>query len=457
MSNDKRLLDEDANDSDVKIKRSNLLLNFDTNLLETIDKRRLDFESEKICSVTLSKINIYCCLVCGKYLNGRNQGSPAFDHSVNIGHRVFMNTRTLRTYILPDNRAIDSIYLDQIRYSLRPTYTEEEIATFPVQCFDLFDNAYLNGYVGLNSISNNDYANVIFLLISHIKPLRNSFLIDDSLLEAEDEFLQKLTLLVRKLWSPKLFRKFISAHELLQFISNIPNINFKVNDFNDPKTFLLFLINRIMRSSSKELKKRVVAELQGKVEISSTATTDIQNQSEEVKEQTTSSTIKFWILKLELPPGTVFKNGKSANTLPQVRLEELLSKFDGKTEQHTKHNITTNKIVKFPKHLILHIDRFGPSNAFEDRNLTAVEFEPVMKIHGYSYRLMINIVHDKTKPKLGNDQLKISATSYWKVQVRNEADNKWYEFDDITVKPKEEELLFLGESYIQVWEKMPSS
>jgi len=38
--------------------------------LGTIKRHLLDFDFEKICSKTLAKNNIYCCLVCGKYLQG---------------------------------------------------------------------------------------------------------------------------------------------------------------------------------------------------------------------------------------------------------------------------------------------------------------------------------------------------------------------------------------------------
>lgn len=39
--------------------------------LDTINRNVLDFDFEKLCSVSLSKINVYACLVCGKYFQGR--------------------------------------------------------------------------------------------------------------------------------------------------------------------------------------------------------------------------------------------------------------------------------------------------------------------------------------------------------------------------------------------------
>ena len=32
----------------------------------------LDFDFEKLCSVSLSHINVYACLVCGKYFQGKD-------------------------------------------------------------------------------------------------------------------------------------------------------------------------------------------------------------------------------------------------------------------------------------------------------------------------------------------------------------------------------------------------
>ena len=39
--------------------------------LDTIDRAVLDFDFEKLCSVSLSNNNVYACLVCGKYFQGQ--------------------------------------------------------------------------------------------------------------------------------------------------------------------------------------------------------------------------------------------------------------------------------------------------------------------------------------------------------------------------------------------------
>ncbi len=39
--------------------------------LDTINRSVLDFDFEKLCSVSLSHLNVYACLVCGKYFQGQ--------------------------------------------------------------------------------------------------------------------------------------------------------------------------------------------------------------------------------------------------------------------------------------------------------------------------------------------------------------------------------------------------
>ncbi|CAG2113424.1 unnamed protein product, partial [Medioppia subpectinata] len=96
--------------------------------LDTINRGVLDFDFEKLCSVSLSQINCYACLVCGKYFQGRGIGTHAYMHSVSVGHHVFLNLDSLRFYCLPDNYQIMDSSLDDITYVLNPTFTTQDIA-----------------------------------------------------------------------------------------------------------------------------------------------------------------------------------------------------------------------------------------------------------------------------------------------------------------------------------------
>ena len=56
--------------------------------LDTVNRQLLDFDMEKVCSVTLSNLNVYCCLICGKYFQGRGKSTPAYTHSVASGRML---------------------------------------------------------------------------------------------------------------------------------------------------------------------------------------------------------------------------------------------------------------------------------------------------------------------------------------------------------------------------------
>jgi U4/U6.U5 tri-snRNP-associated protein 2 len=82
--------------------------------LDTINRHMLDFDFEKVCSVSMSNINIYACLVCGNYFQGtdramsnsfvtnlsyhpgRGKSSHAYFHSMHKDHHVFLNLHTLK-------------------------------------------------------------------------------------------------------------------------------------------------------------------------------------------------------------------------------------------------------------------------------------------------------------------------------------------------------------------------
>lgn len=85
----------------------------------------LDFE--KLCSVSLSNINVYACLICGKYFQGRGRSSYAYTHSLDQDHHVFINISSLRVYVLPESYEVHNKTLQDIKYVVNPTYTKEDV------------------------------------------------------------------------------------------------------------------------------------------------------------------------------------------------------------------------------------------------------------------------------------------------------------------------------------------
>jgi hypothetical protein len=100
---------------------------FGLSLTSNFAPQVLDFDFEKFCSVSLSNLNVYACLVCGKYYQGRGRKSHAYTHSLEAGHHVFINLHSEKVYCLPDGYEVNDPSLDDIRYVLNPRYAVTDI------------------------------------------------------------------------------------------------------------------------------------------------------------------------------------------------------------------------------------------------------------------------------------------------------------------------------------------
>jgi U4/U6.U5 tri-snRNP-associated protein 2 len=116
--------------------------------LDTIDRTVLDFDFEKLCSISLSNLNVYACLVCGKYFQGRGPKSHAYFHSLDQGHHVYINMETLKVYALPEGYEVQNASLDDIKYVVNPRYPKEEVSKLDrlqQAAFDLTGRRYVPG------------------------------------------------------------------------------------------------------------------------------------------------------------------------------------------------------------------------------------------------------------------------------------------------------------------------
>ncbi len=91
-------------------------------------------------------------------LQGRGRNTHAYTHSVNLGHRVYLNLETKKFYCLPDNYEIIDPSLSDIVYVLDPTFSQDLIRQVEkrdkeVRAF--CGTMYLPGVVGLNNIKVN--------------------------------------------------------------------------------------------------------------------------------------------------------------------------------------------------------------------------------------------------------------------------------------------------------------
>lgn len=107
--------------------------------LDTINRSILDFDFEKLCSVNMSHLNVYACLVCGKYFQGRGPSTHAYTHSLMSDHHVFLNLGTLKFYCLPDNYEIIDSSLEDIKYACHIIFVVYRTTlTFSGGCPSLF-------------------------------------------------------------------------------------------------------------------------------------------------------------------------------------------------------------------------------------------------------------------------------------------------------------------------------
>uniref|UniRef100_A0A674I7S3 ubiquitinyl hydrolase 1 n=1 Tax=Terrapene triunguis TaxID=2587831 RepID=A0A674I7S3_9SAUR len=248
--------------------------------LDTINRSVLDFDFEKLCSISLSHINVYACLVCGKYFQGRGLKSHAYIHSVQFSHHVFLNLHTLKFYCLPDNYEIIDSSLEDITYVLKPTFTKQQIANLDKQAklSRAYDGTtYLPGIVGLNNIKANDYANAVLQALSNVPPLRNYFLEEENYKNIKRPpgdimflLVQRFGELMRKLWNPRNFKAHVSPHEMLQAVVLCSKKTFQITKQGDGVDFLSWFLNALHSAlgGTKKKKKTIVTDVfQGSMRI----------------------------------------------------------------------------------------------------------------------------------------------------------------------------------------------
>ena len=223
--------------------------------LDTINRSLLDFDFEPACSVSMEVgPHIYGCLVCGKYFRGRAPNTPAYTHSVEESHFVWVHLANATFHCLPDGYVVDDPSLQDIRDAIRPPFSPQRIARLDVDtnlCRDLFGRRYLPGFVGLNNLNKTDCLNAIVQALAHVPPLRDYFLkrqvemdkgavgavgggpskggasASASSVSASSSSHHRMSRqvayafgeLLRKIWSDRRFKSHVDPHMLVQAVS----------------------------------------------------------------------------------------------------------------------------------------------------------------------------------------------------------------------------------------------
>eukprot|EP01121_Diplochlamys_sp_Union-15-3_P009332 TRINITY_DN2543_c0_g1_i3.p1 TRINITY_DN2543_c0_g1~~TRINITY_DN2543_c0_g1_i3.p1 ORF type:complete len:252 (-),score=32.67 TRINITY_DN2543_c0_g1_i3:52-777(-) len=188
--------------------------------LDTVDRHLLDFDFEKVCSVSLSATNVYACLVCGKYFQGRGRNSHAYLHSLHQNHHVFVNLQSEKVYCLPDGYEVIDASLSDIMRVLNPRFTASMISKLDIPpaltSRTLDGKEYIPGVIGLNNLKYNDFINAVIQSLAHTSTLRDFFLLPSNYGKCKSELVQRFGLLIRKIWNPHNFKSQVSPHELMQ-------------------------------------------------------------------------------------------------------------------------------------------------------------------------------------------------------------------------------------------------
>jgi len=469
---------DEADEGRAPIRQSAPTQGYDDLYLDTIDRNVLDFDFEKLCSVSLSNINVYACLVCGRYYQGRGPKSHAYFHALEDDHHVFINMETQRVYVLPEGYEVKSRALDDIKYVSDPRYTRRDVAELdrrPERARTLAGKEYAPGFVGMNNIKENDYLNVVVQALAHVAPLRDFFLLEDP--AGRSELARRCALLFRKMWNPRAFKAHVSPHELLQEVSLRSGKRFTLTAQSDPVDFLSWFLNNLhlgLGGSKARAGSSVVQRVfQGRLRVESQAITAKADAGDRLRfeeaAEVRAETTRFLLLTLDLPPAPLFQDEQERNIIPQVPLAAVLAKYDGvSAQEHLAHRRRYRLLHPLPPYLALHVKRFSANKFVAERNPTIVTFDarlgldvapyvqpdPARHPPGEPiwYDLVANVVHEAVRVR---DDVADSSEERktWKVQLRDAARDEWVVAQDLFVDKVQAELLYLGESYLQIWER----
>ncbi|KAI0094499.1 spindle pole body protein [Irpex rosettiformis] len=444
--------------------------------LDTINRAALDFDFEKVCSVSSSDINIYGCLVCGKYLQGRGRSSYAYAHAIHDDHHVFINLETTKVYVLPDGYPVSDPSLEDISFVLAPSFTKASVSSLSTPAhlskpsYDLSHQPYISGYIGLNNIKRNDYMNVIIHSLLHVPPLRD-YLLLSNFRGKESELLKRFATLAKKVWNPRLFKSQVSPHEFLQEVGRASAGKFRLEKQEDPADFLSWLLNSLHKDFGGTRKRNssvIFSTFQGELRMETQQVLVRSNIQESAKplfdidREIKTMTSPFLFLAVDLPPPPLFQDAVEKNIIPQVSIQSVLAKYDGNTTQESAGQLRRFKLQKLPPYIILHFKRFTKNVFVEEKNPTIVNFP----LRGLDFRdyldspdtrssavydLVANVTHESVAGTTRDKE-----NTVYKVHLRAGAGGgeheRWFQIQDLIVEEIRKEMIFLGETVIQIWE-----
>lgn len=431
--------------------------------MDTVTPSTLDFDLPPTCSISLQSHNVYICLICGKYLQGRSPSSHAYAHSLHVGHHLYLSVSSETVYCLPDGYQVIDPSFRELISALHPKFAKEDIAELdvvPVRIRVLDGSLRLRGVVPLDNLHAIDYANSVFQLLLRPPPVRDLLLkeyagtdivnstgtTDGSTDSVQSELASALAALCAKLWASQAYRAHVAPHELMQLVSRASKGRFGLLKQADPFSFMAWLLNSFGWKRGAQL--RSPSHLSSLVEKCFRGEMEVQSVTESGDVKKTSSL--FWFLPLDLPPKPLFQDASERTLVPQVPLSKLLLKFDGVSRHHDVKSGEQRmyRIRKFPPYLLLVVRRFAKSKFGIEKNPCVVHL-PAEGLDVSSlcegdgderYSLIAAILHEGT-----------AKDGKYRIVVRHDATSNWYDLSDMAVKPTLEQLVSLADTYILLY------
>lgn len=419
--------------------------------LDTVNRGVLDFDLEKVCSISLRRQNVYMCLVCGKYFQGRGPKTYAYTHALVNDHHVFLCLATRKFHCLPENYEIVDKSLNDILYANAPTYTKADLRSFSdidpkagpydvdfykirAKCEEGAQSAYVPGIVGLNDVKDTDYANAAFLVLCQVTPIRDFFLMNKEngpkvlkniqSLDKEQEIRMRPVIkfwgeLLRKMMSKQAYRSHVGPHEMMQAVTLGSNRKFQIVKKSDAAVFMTWFLNTLHMGlgGTKKTKSSIIYKtMRGKLHTWQRHVAMEQLDNENLKvvlEKPTEREGPFLHLTLDVPELKLFgsKKNNAEHIIPRVDIMELLKKYNGEKETEVKRYgkdiiVYRHVIVEPPEFLLIYINRFHKSLWDTHKNPSVVMFplegldlNDLLRDKSMSarYDIVANICHDSHK------------------------------------------------------------
>lgn len=344
-----------------------------------------------------------------------------------------------------------------------------------MEAVDLHGRPFIAGFMGINNIKANNYANVVLQLLLHLPPLRDLCLSHDFRTSPSPLCMSPLTPphprpltshhgsvgrtlgeACRKIWNPRAFKAILSPHEFLQAVSIASERRYSLNKSADALEFLTWLLNTLEQHAKTHHQSTILGDaLRGKVRVRSKrlrvgemgAASMLLDDSFVGEE---GKVLPFLYLSLDLPPTPLYQSITGEYAVPQVDIQSLLEKYDGGRLTQRGELVQVFALEFLPPHLILNYGRISQSHLVWQKNQTLVNYPvqglQIIDLHGRPalYDLLANICHTgDAGPGKG----------HYLVHLLNQASGRWYEIDDLHVREIPAVNVPLADCYIQLWRK----